>query len=354
VGSSTPNKGAFSLEWAPSREAAKVEGVTYTLQQKSADGGWETVASGLTSPSYTFSSAAQGTFTYRVSASGEGAESQYSAASPAVVVDTTAPPAPTAVVSRAPDYSGGGGWYKGSVMVSFASNGTATLPDGSEGAALNEASLTGVQTVEGSGSHEVCGTVADVLGNTSAPGCVTVQVDATPPSLTVSCPATAELDSTGVNASVSATDGQSGLAKDPSGTVAIPTGSLGVQTVTETAVDNVGYETSRSCTTDVIYAFTNLKPNGSKFKAGKAVKVSFHLGDTLGYVTDGSGTLEIAREGGSYSPATSATNHGDSFVSAGKGQYTYSLSTTELAKGNYSLRVNVSDGTTHTTTITIK
>ena len=168
--------------------------MTYTLQHKSAAGGWETVASGLTNPSYTFSSEAQGTWTYRVSASGEGAESENSGESAAVKVDTTAPPAPTALVSRAPDFAGGGGWYKGSVMVSFASNGTATLPDSSEGAALDPSSLTGIQTVSTSGSHTVCGTVADVLGNVSAPGCVTVQVDATAPSLSVSCPATAELD----------------------------------------------------------------------------------------------------------------------------------------------------------------
>ncbi len=171
AGGSTANTGAFTLGWTPSPEAAKVSGgVTYTLQHKDNGGSWETVAPGLTSPEYTFSSETQGSWTYRVSASGEGAESQDSAPSPEVTVDRTAPPAPTAIVSRAPDYSGGGGWYKGSVMVSFASNGPATLPDGSEGAALEPSSLTGTQTVETSGSHSICGTVADVLGNVSARG----------------------------------------------------------------------------------------------------------------------------------------------------------------------------------------
>lgn len=359
AGSSAQNTGGFTVEWAPSREAAKVSGVTYTLQHKSADGGWVTVASGLSSPSYTFSSEAQGTWTYRVSASGEGAESQFSAPSAEVKVDRTGPPAPTAVVSRAPDYAGGGGWYKGSVMVSFASNGTATLPDSSEGAALEGASLTGVQTYSTSGSHTACGTVADVLGNVSAQGCVTVQVDATPPSLSVSCPATAELDSSGVTATVAASDGQSGLAQDPSGSVAISTGSLGQQTVTETAVDNVGNETTTSCTTDVIYAFSRLAPaSGSKHKAGNPVAVKFHLKDALGYVTDGSGTLEVAPVSGgvtgSYKPATSTTNSGDRFQAGKGGLYSYSLSTTGLGKGTFSLRVTVNDGTTHTTSINLK
>ncbi len=354
AGSSSPSKGAFTLEWSPSREAAKVSGVTYTLQHKPANGSWETVASGLTSPSYAFSSEAQGTWTYRVSASGEGAESEDSAESSAVTVDTTAPPSPTALVSRAPDFAGAGGWYKDSVMVSFASNGTATLPDGSEGAALDPSTLTGIQTVEGSGSHEVCGTVADVLGNVSAPGCVTVQVDATAPSVSVSCPATAQLDASGVSATVAASDGQSGLAVDPSGSVSIATGSLGAQTVSETAVDNVGNETSKSCTTDVVYAFSALKPaSGKKIKAGNSTVVQFRLRDALGYVTDGSATLEIAPVTGgvvgSYKPAGAH----DAFTAGARGKYTYSLSTSGLAKGTWSLRVNLSDGTTHTTTITI-
>jgi hypothetical protein len=68
-----------------------------------------------------------------------------------------------------------------------------------------------------------------------------VLVDRTAPSLTLTCPATAELDARGVNASYSASDGQSGLASSPSGNnIAIPTASLGEQTVSETATDNAG------------------------------------------------------------------------------------------------------------------
>ena len=36
-----------------------------------------------------------------------------------VKVDETAPNAPLASAARAPDYAGGGGWYKDSVEVSF-------------------------------------------------------------------------------------------------------------------------------------------------------------------------------------------------------------------------------------------
>ncbi len=442
-GSSTSNTGAFTLRWNAVTNALPQ---LYTLEHKSASGKWEKVASGLKDPEYTFTAGspeAEGTWTYRVGAIDEGAsetepaEGDYGAAAAQTKVDRTAPPAPTAavsrapdaggfyrgavevsfvsngtatlpdgsegaaleassltrtqdvtasgthevcgtvedvlgnksapacvtvkldnaapptptaLVSRAPDYAGGGGWYKGSVDVSFASNGVATLPDGTEGAALEPSSLTGPVEVATTGSHTVCGTVEDVLGNLSAPGCATVQVDATPPSLTLNCPATAELDAAGVRASYSANDGtgQSGLASSPSGTLAINTASLGEQVTTETARDNVGNETTRSCTTDVIYRFTGLKPaTGTKVTPGKTVKVSFRLGDALGYVTDGSGTLQLAKEGGSYGPAVD-------FVNMRRGLYQYQLSTSGLTAGKYTLLVRVNDGTTHTTTITVK
>jgi hypothetical protein len=93
--------------------------------------------------------------------------------------------------------------------------------------------------------------VADNVGNVSVAGCLTVQVDATPPSLTITCPATAKLKSK-ANATVTASDAYSGLKTNPSGTVAISTSTVGAQTVTRTAVSNVGLETTRSCTTQVV------------------------------------------------------------------------------------------------------
>ncbi len=80
-----------------------------------------------------------------------------------------------------------------------------------------------------------------------------MQVDASPPSVQVSCPVSVSVGASGVKATVTASDGQSGLATDPSGTVAIDTGKAGPQTITRTAIDNVGHETSDSCTTQVGY-----------------------------------------------------------------------------------------------------
>jgi hypothetical protein len=353
----SPNKGTSTLGWTAGGEAESVEGVTFTLQHKSHNGSWETVASGLKSPEYTFAEAspeAEGSWTYRVKASGES-ESAYSGESGAVTVDRAGPPAPTASAVGSPVF---GGWYKGSAEVTFSANGGGTLPDESEGAALEGSSLTANQTISSSGTHTVCGTIENVLGEKSSEGCTTVKVDATAPTVTVTCPATAELDASGVQASYTASDGQSGLASSPSGSIAIPTGSIGEQTVSQTAKDNVGNQSTSSCTTDVVYDFLKLKPAGAKkVKVATEVAVSFRLRDALGYVTDGGGILEIApasgAEAGVYRPATSTSNAGDHFRAEPKGRYGYNLNTAGLSKGTWTLRVTASDGTTHTTSITL-
>src|SRR5205823_5092604 len=97
------------------------------------------------------------------------------------------------------------------------------------------------------------GTVADKVGNVSGAGTLTVQVDATAPSVEVTCPAMAVVGEAGVHATVTASDGESGLASDPTGTVPISTAHAGPVTVQRTAIDNVGHETTSSCTTEVTY-----------------------------------------------------------------------------------------------------
>jgi hypothetical protein len=67
----------------------------------------------------------------------------------------------------------------------------------------------------------------------------------------VKCAAEAHVGESGVTATVVASDGESGLATDPSGAVPISTERAGSVTTTRTAIDNVGHQTTRSCTTQV-------------------------------------------------------------------------------------------------------
>jgi hypothetical protein len=248
----TPNKGQFTLRWKP----APTLRARFTLQHQSALGGWSTVASGLSKREYSFTAGspeAEGTWAYRVTESNESGESGYSEESQPIKVDRTAPYTPTATAQRPPDYVADGGWYKNSVTVSFTSNGDPLLADGSSPSGVDPATLAEPQTFETSGTHTACGTVADNVGNVSAPGCLTVQVDATPPSLEVSCPAKAVVGEAGVTASLAASDAYSGLATPASETIPIETLTAGPKTVTRTAISNVGLETTKSCTTQVLY-----------------------------------------------------------------------------------------------------
>ncbi len=258
--STTPNRGSFTLEWTPDGETAGVSGVTYTLEHRSASGDWEAVASGLTGTEYTFSgegmtfsSEAEGTWTYRVLPAADGADGEYSSVSGPVKVDRGAPNAPVATASRAPDYSGNGGWYKDSVEVSFTASGDPVLPDGSEGSGVDLATLSPALGVSSDGSHAACGTVKDKVANESSPGCVTVQLDATAPTLELKCPAPVAIGATGVSATLKASDAQSGLASPAAESIPIDTASAGPKTVTRTAIDNVGHETTASCSTLVGY-----------------------------------------------------------------------------------------------------
>jgi hypothetical protein len=252
-GSTPNNNGVFTLGWSASEAATAL---SYTLEHKNAAGGWSVVASGLTSPEYAFTAGSpegEGSWEYRVTASNEGPTTAPSEVSSTVVVDETAPNAPSASADRLPDYSGAGGWYKDSVTVSFAGNGDPALSDGSPGSGVNLASIPGPETFNTDGSHTASGTVTDNAGNVSAPGGLTVQVDVSAPSVEVKCPASAVYGST-ATATVSASDGQSGLAVDPSGTVAIDTNTVGPKTTSATAVDNVGHSAEASCETTVKYS----------------------------------------------------------------------------------------------------
>jgi hypothetical protein len=275
-GSSPNANGEFTLGWEATQAATAP---SYTLEHENASSGWSVVAANLASPTFTFSAVTpegEGTWKYRVRESNESSEGEASSASAEVTVDESAPNAPTATADRAPDYAGGGGWYKDTVTVSFSSNGDPLLSDGSAGSGVNEASLSSPQTFNTDGSHTASGTVEDNVGNVSKPGTLEVQVDASPPSISVTCPEKVLFGTAGMVATVSASDGQSGLASDPSGSVPIDTSSGGAKTVQRTAVDNVGHEASDSCTTQVTYSkvITGTTTKAVTVKSGEAVELS--------------------------------------------------------------------------------
>lgn len=152
-----------------------------------------------------------------------------------LLVDKTKPNVPTVRADRAPEYSAGGeSWYRDSATLSFAATDDPDLADGTDGSGTDPASLPGAATYGTTGTHTASGTVNDHAGNTSDAASKTVKVDATDPSLTVTCPETVYLNGR-AEATTEASDGESGLASAP--TAAVDASSVGPKTVTVTAPD---------------------------------------------------------------------------------------------------------------------
>jgi predicted acyl esterase len=362
--------GAFSLAWDPSDPATDL---LYALQHRdSDDADWSDVDNALATNAFDFTGGSpegEGTWKYRVNAheSDGSPATDYSDESAAIKVDKRAPNSPNVTADRAPDYSGGNGWYKDTVDVSVASAGDPALLDGSDGSGVDVGSLPATATYTTSGSHVTTATAKDAVGNESEPASLTVQVDATDPSLAVTCPSAVLLHASGVEANVSASDGESGLDSDPSGTVAIDTSSVGPKTVTRTATDNVGHSTTESCTTQVQYMYSGvlqpINPDGSSiFKLGSTVPVKFALTDAdAAKIGTAVASLSVAKVSsdveGTFVEASSTSNAttGSLFrYDASSQQYIFNLSTKGLSTGTWSLKVTLDDDTSYTTRISLR
>jgi dienelactone hydrolase len=369
-GGTNPNAtGIFSLAWDPSNPAANL---VYALQHRDADdAGWSDVNTSIPSNSYDFvsgSAEGAGTWRYHVSAHQNDPSSVTASSgdSTPIKVDKSAPATPTVAADRPADYTGTGGWYKDTVDVTVTDNGDPALPDGSDGSGVDVGSIPPTATHSASGTYTDSATVKDAVGNESGSASLYTQVDADPPSLSVGCPAAVLLNAGGVHATIAAGDGESGLALDPSGTQPIDTSTVGPKTTTATATDNVGHETTKSCTTQVQYMFGGLQqpinPDGSSiFKLGSTVPVKFTLTDAaLATVGSAVGHLTLAKISnnveGSFVEAVSTSNAttGTLFRLAGDGQYMFNLSTKGLSTGTWSLKVSLDDGTEYVTHISLR
>ncbi|HEX5039937.1 MAG TPA: PxKF domain-containing protein [Candidatus Limnocylindria bacterium] len=365
VGSS-PNQGVFTLGWTASSDDGLPpgSGVTYTLQHRDSDDAlFSNVATGLTSNSFAFatlSPEAEGTWTYRVSASDGTLTSAFSGASSAVKVDQSAPNAPTLTPDRSPEDSVGG-WYKNTVTISFTDNGDPALIDNSSGSGVDASTVPAPVTKNTSGTHTVTGTVFDNVGLESDEGSLTVLVDATVPDVAFTdCPTTSLVLGTAATANWTASDAHSGLATPSSGSEALDTSTIGSRSVTANASDNVGLANSATCAYSVIYDFDGFfrpvdnLPALNVTKAGSAVPIKFSLnGDQgLNILAAGSPTSKVSTCDVAGAPDTieETVTAGQSSLSydALADQYVYVWKTDKSWAGTCrTLTVKLADGTVH-------
>jgi hypothetical protein len=199
-------------------------------------------------------------------------------------IDRTAPGAPSVTPDRAPDYDGGGGWYRDEVVVAFAGTGDPDLANGDVGSGVDPASVPADAVFDSSGSHTASGTVRDRAGNESTTGSLTVRVDADSPSVEVACPSAPLLLGSSASANWTAADAESGLATPSAGSVTLDTSSVGPNSVsTPTAVDNVGHSARAECVYSVVFDFRGFfrpvdnPPTVNSVKAGSGIPVKFSL-----------------------------------------------------------------------------
>jgi hypothetical protein len=392
AGSTTPNNtGDFTVDWAASTDQDAGDTVTYTLQKRDADDpDWTTVASDLSANSYTFSGEAEGSWRYQVQAADEhGATSAFATdATPIVVVDETAPNAPTASTTpAAAAYVDGSGndWYADSVSVDFAANGDPVLADTSAGSGVASVSAGGTfdsGNVNADGSFSVTGYATDNAGNQSAGTTVTGYVDWQAPTVHVTCPATTVLLHATTSASWTAADLGSGLATAASGSVPLDTSAVGSHTATVpagTATDNVGHTSdAATCTYNVGYAFSGfLQPindtahfvgvTTSIFKAGSTVPVKFQLTDANGLPVQaiGSAPSWLTPIKGAALPSSATVDESTYSASASSGltyrwdatsqQYIFNWNTAKNQSGSYwRIGVSLDDGSTYYVSIGLK
>jgi len=397
----TPNKGAFTLNWAASTDDHNPnppDAVTYRLEHKDAnDASYSLVpgAGSLSTNSYTFGGTNavedEGTWTYRVQASDSALTSDFSdESSPGIVVDRSAPSAPTATtnpLAAAYTTSGGLKWFKDSVKVSYGGSTDQALPDGSPGSGTGTGNITytAEQTLSTAGENTYSGTATDKAGNVSTATTDKLYVDTENPTVSFTdCPTGSVVQNSDVTVHWTASD--PGASADPvtgsgltsssptSGSVTLTTGTIGSKTATVatgTAQDNVGHTSAEAtCNYKVIFNWDgffspidNLDPDGhyvlNSAKAGSAIPVKFSLKGDQGlniFATATDGTKYPKSSVISCDP-TADVDAIESTVTAGQSslqydstldQYTYVWKTDKGWAGTCrQLEVKLTDGTSH-------
>lgn len=353
--------GSYTVSWGAATDPDAGDSVTYTLQHDDGSG-WSTVsgAGGLSATSFAVNED-EGVWSYRVKAvDSHGAESGYTESAGTTKVDKSAPNAPSLTVAagQTPVSAGGVDWYKDSVTVDVASNGD--NPSGAAASGVDPSTL-GSFAVTANGTSNLSRTVSDLAGNVSAPGTLTVHVDAADPTVSISgCPTSSVELGSSQSINVSASDGESGLGSDPSGTLSLDTSTVGSHTRTVTAIDNVGHSKSASCTYSVVWPFggfyspVNNKPFVNVAKAGSSIPVKFSLGGDrgLGILASGSPTSRVFDPTTTLTPDTieetlTATPAGLTYDATAQ-RYQYVWKTDGSWTGYREFVLRLSDGSVHT------
>lgn len=355
-GSAVNNTGVYTLDWTGATDPDG-DAVTYTLLHRDYDD--------AASSAYGGGTEAEGTWRYNVVAS-DGNHTTASGDSVAVTVDKSAPTGLTAAADRAPDVTTDtGSWYADTVTVTFSGATDPALADTSKGSGID--TIPAAATYTTSGSHTASGHATDHAGNASSPDAsLTVKVDADAPAASfAACPATALLHSA-TTLSWSASDAESGLVTPASGSIPVDTSTVGTRTLSTTATDAVGHDTTATCVVQVVYDFSGFSaplvnpPSVYTANAGATIPVVFNLAGNQGLGIFSSGYPVSAAMTCGTNPAltsgTATTAASPGLTVSGKpARYTYYWKTSSAWKGSCrQLVLRLADGTYHRANVRFK
>jgi hypothetical protein len=328
-----------------------VKEIHYTI-----GGNAEVVVSGA---STLFSLAAQGIYSISYHAVDKAGNVE-TAHTLAVQIDLTAP---TITSSQAPA-ANSAGWNNSNVSVSF------SCADDFSGVASCTSPI--VVNTEGANQTET-GTATDLAGN-SATTTRTINLDKTPPSLTMPVLAPSYLLNATLTFTFGASDSLSGLASRQATLNGNPITSgstltlthLGTNTFTLSATDVAGNTATQTATFAVVYNFIGfLSPisndGSSVFKLGSTVPVKFQLTDANGALVSTAVahlTVQMLSNGTPLGTPIDATAPGSADVGNlfrfDGTQYIFNLSTKPLSTGSWQFQAHLDDGTVHTVALGTK
>lgn len=285
----------------------------------------------------------------------------------------TIPPATTATLIGSP---GNNGWYISDVQVNLtaADNGGGTGVNRIIYSFDNSNWITYITPlpITNEGTTTIYYSSTDNAGNVESTRTQIVNIDKTPPQVTIATPADGSvyLLNRTLIANWSVHDSLSGIAS-ATGTVpdgsTIDTGAVGVRIFSIMTVDNAGNTMVQNTSYTITYNFLGILPplkidNTSIFKSGSTVPVKFRIADANGnYVSTALANLTYQKItddilGTFEEPiSTSQANEGNIFrYDSTDNLYIFNLGTRDMAKGTYQLYINLDDGTVHPVRISIK
>jgi parallel beta-helix repeat protein len=271
----------------------------------------------------------------------------------AAVGDINIDKTPPVIAGAATTSPNANGWYKEDVTIHF------TGSDALSGLA----SVTPDATLAGEGAGQsAAGIATDKAGNSATFAVSGINIDKTPPVITVTVPAEGGSYSlhAGVTVNWSVADGLSGIATAtgtvPSGSL-LDTAAVGDHTFHVEAADRAGNDAEKSVVYHVRYLYSGVLPpvnldGRSLFKLGSTIPVKFQLRDAAGaYVANATATLLVAKLTGGVlgdeveAVSTAAATAGNLFrCDASGSQYIFNLSTKPLSVGTWQMRISMDDG----------